>query len=237
MTEQELDRIMRRVLIDSLKADEERDGNDQGPSFEPSSGYKRRIRAMLADPLGWLRRRQRPAWRRAVRKAAMIALVCLVAFGGTMAFSHTARAAVVRWVAEWSGNRIEYRYTGEQNAEPLPQYEITELPDGYVETERVASPALVDVVYENSNGEVIGFTYIFMYEGAQSNFTLNDDDVFDVMVDQMNGKFIESRVPGNTNTLAWIDTDRNIHFMIDGCFACEELLHMAESISLCKPLN
>ena len=48
MTEQELDRIMRRVLIDSLKMDDEKAEKDQGPSFEPTSRYKRRMRAMLA---------------------------------------------------------------------------------------------------------------------------------------------------------------------------------------------
>ena len=133
MTEQELDRIMRRVLIDSLKMEDERDEKDQAPSFEPTSRYKRRMRAMLADPLSWLHRREHPLWQRVARRVAIILFTCAVAFGGVMVFSPTARAAVARWVVEWYENNIVYLYTGEQNTEVLPQYEITELPEGYVE--------------------------------------------------------------------------------------------------------
>ena len=62
MTEQELDRIMRRVLIDSLKIDDERAEKGQAPSFKPTSRYKRRMRAMLTDPLSWLHRQEHPRW-------------------------------------------------------------------------------------------------------------------------------------------------------------------------------
>ena len=56
MTDQELDRIMRRVLIDSMKPEEERE--DNGPVFAPSLRHRRRMRAMLANPSGWLRGRE-----------------------------------------------------------------------------------------------------------------------------------------------------------------------------------
>lgn len=237
MTEQELDHIMRRVLIDSLKMDAEKIEEGQRLSFKPTSRYKRRMRTMLADPLRWLRRQVQPRWQQIALQVAIIWLTCIVVFGGVMAFSPKARAVVIRWFMEWYENRIVYRYTGEQNSEPLPQYEITELPDGYVETERYAFPAFVAVTYEDQNGNAIYFDYVFMYEGAQTNFVLNDDVVFDVMVNQMNGQFIESRIPGNLNSLAWIDTGQNIQFTIDGCFEYDELLHIAESISLCKTTN
>lgn len=237
MTEQELDRIMRRVLIDSLKMDDERTEKNQAPSFEPTSRYKRRMRAMLADPLSWLHRQEHPRWQQAARRIAIILLICVLVFGGTMAFSPTARAAVVRWVMERYGNHITYLYTGEQNAEALPQYEITELPDGYVETERDTSPGLVSVTYENQDGDVIYFDYSFMHQGSQTIFILNEDDVCDVMVNHMDGQFFESHIPGNQNLLAWIDPGLNIHFTIGGCYDLDILLHMAESIYLYKMTN
>ena len=59
MTDQELDRIMERVLIDSLKLDWEKAAQEEIP-FEPSSQHQRQMRAMLANPLRWVRRRERP---------------------------------------------------------------------------------------------------------------------------------------------------------------------------------
>ena len=96
MTEQELDRIMHRVLLDSMKAEAEQAGEDQGPSFEPTARHKRQMRAMLEDPRRWLRRRERPLWRRAAQRAAVILLMCILAFGGVMAFSP----------AVWKQNRL-----------------------------------------------------------------------------------------------------------------------------------
>ena len=122
MTDQELDRIMRRVLIDSMKPGEERAGEDNSPVFAPSRRHKRRMRAMLANPSGWLRGRERPLWRQAVRRAAVFLVVCGMTLAGVMAFSPAARMAMVRWVVERSGNDIDYVYSGEQSPEALPQY-------------------------------------------------------------------------------------------------------------------
>ena len=151
--------------------------------------------------------------------------------------SSTARATVVYWVVECYKNSIIYRYRGEQSTEELPQYEILGLSDGYIETVRDIAPELVAVTYENQNGDIIYFDYSFMYQGTQTYFVLNDDDVLDVMVNQMDGKFIESHIPGKLNCLTWIVPDLNIQFSIERCFDFDSVLHMAESVSLCKVLK
>ena len=235
MTDQELDRIMRRVLIDSMKLEEEGEGN--GPVFEPSLRHRRRMRAMLANPLGWLRGRERPLWRQAVRRAAVFLVVCGMTLAGAMAFSPAARTAMVRWVVERSGNDIDYVYSGEQSPEALPQYEIKALPEGFVETERDVLPGLEVVIYENESGDILYLDYIYMRQGALTSFDTSDADVFDVTVGQLSGTFFKARTPGNMNTLRWIDPDLNIHFSVDGCFDLDDLLHIAESVSLCKTPN
>ena len=237
MTDQELDRIMRRVLIDSMKSGEERAGEDNSPVFAPSRRHKRRMRAMLANPSGWLRGRERPLWRQAVRRAAVCLVVCGMTLAGAMAFSPAARTAMVRWVVERPGNDIDYVYSGEQSTEPLPQYEITALPEGFVETERDVLPGRVDVIYENPSGDVIWLSYVFMRQGALTSFDTTDANAFDVTVNQLPGIFFEARTPGNLNTLRWIDPDLNMHFIVDGCFDLDVLLHIAESVSLCKTPN
>ena len=103
---------------------------------------------------------------------------------------------------------------------------------------RDTAPGLVAVTYENDEGDVIYFDYSFIHQGAQTDFIFaQGDTVFDVMVNQQAGKFFKSNISGNQNTLTWIDLDLNIHFSLDGCFDLKEILHMAESISLCKITN
>ncbi len=234
MTEQELERIMRRVLIDSLKIDDERAEKGQAPSFKPTSRYKRRMRTMLTDPLSWLHRQEHPRWQQIARRVAIILIACIVAIGGIVAISPTARATVIRWIVEWYENNIDYRFMGGQNTEALPQYEITDLPDGYVETVRDTAPGLVAVTYENQTGDVIYLNYACMHQGTLSSFDTENADVFDIRVNHLDGKFFRSRTPENLNTLTWIDPDQNLQFIVDGRIEYDALLHIAGSISLCK---
>ena len=59
MTDQELDTLMRRVLLDSLKLDAESAASGE-LVFEPTPRYQRQMAAMVKDPLKWERRRARP---------------------------------------------------------------------------------------------------------------------------------------------------------------------------------
>ena len=132
MTDQELDTLMRRVLLDSLKLDLEGATGNELP-FEPTPRYQRQMTAMLADPLKWARKRARPVWKKAIQKVAVILLVFSLSLGSLMAVSPTVRAAVVRWVTEWYETHIIYRYSGEDILGEMPHYDISELPHGYTE--------------------------------------------------------------------------------------------------------
>ena len=150
MTDRELDRMMQHVLLDAIKRDCEKETDDV-PAFKPTRHYQRQIAAMLKDPLKWERRRARPLWKNVAQKAAVILLVFSLSLGSLMAVSPTVRAAVVRWVTEWYETHIVYRYSGEQIIGEMPQYEITDLPEGYIEDERVNWPSYVSVVYQNKD--------------------------------------------------------------------------------------
>ncbi len=236
MTDQELDRLIRRALVDSMRREEDTAADD-GPAFQPSARYRRQTRAMLADPAGWARRRQRPLWLRAARQAAMLLLTCALAFGCIMAVSPTARAAVTNWAVEWYEAHIIYRFSGEQSGETLPRYEIRDLPEGYKEVERNTSPGMAVVSYESQSGDVIYFTYSFMHSGSLMDTSLEGDDVMDISVGHMDGYFIQSHTPGNFNSLTWFDPDQNIQFSIDGCLSLDDILHIANGVYLCNMTN
>ena len=88
MTDQELDQMMRRALLDAA-AQEAEALPQEPPELSPRHG--RSMRAMLRDPLAWARSRRRPALRTAARHAAArpAAAVLLVL---------VLSAAVLRWV-------------------------------------------------------------------------------------------------------------------------------------------
>lgn len=239
MTDQELDTLMRRVLLDSLKLNlEGATGNEL--SFEPTPRYQRQMTAMLADPLKWARKRARPIWKKVIQKVAVILLVFSLSLGSLMAASPTVRAAVIRWVTEWYETHITYRYSGEQITDEMPQYEITDLPEGYVEAkgERVEWPSYVSIIYRNQsddNAQWIYLRYIYMQQGTISNFEIENADVQPVTVNGLDGQLYLARNPEQSDsTITWIDPDKNILFAVDAALDANDILHIAESVSLMK---
>ena len=235
MTDRELDRMMQHVLLDAIKRDCEKETDDV-PAFKPTRHYQRQMAAMLSDPLKWARKRARPIWKSALQKVAMILLVFTLSLGSLMAVSPTVRAAVVRWVTEWYETHIVYRYSGEQIIGEMPQYEITDLPEGYIEDERVNWPSYVSVVYQNKDtGKTIYLDCTYMQQGSASDYVTDGVEVVSVIVNGFSGQlFLTDDWENKWNTITWIDAERNLQFEIDANVNRDVILHMAESVSLVK---
>jgi len=232
MTDQELDTMMRRVLVDSIKLDLE--AEDEEVVFKPSPQHQRQMRAMLKDPLKWASKKSRPIWKVIVQKVAMILLIISLGFGTVMVSSPTARAAFVQWFLEWYETHIVYRYTGEYTPDKMLQYGIAELPDGFVESERTQLEGIVSTTYENGTGDAIYFDYVFMTQGVADIFYTDDSVTFEVTVNHMKGQYFEAKSLGEFNTITWIDTKHDIQFNISSTLDYVGILHMAESVSLGK---
>ena len=235
MTDRELDRMMQHVLLDAIKRDCEKETDDV-PAFKPTRHYQRQIAAMLSDPLKWARKRARPIWKSALQKVAMILLVFTLSLGSLMAVSPTVRATVVRWVTEWYETHIVYRYSGEQITGEMPQFEITDLPEGYIEDERVNWPSYVSVVYQNKDTDkTIYLDCTFMQQGSASDYVTDGVEVVPVTVNGLSGQlFLTDDWENKWNTITWIDAERNLQFEIDANVNRDVILHMAESVSLVK---
>lgn len=222
MTDQELDQMMRRALLDAA-AQEAEALPQEPPELSPRHG--RSMRAMLRDPLAWARSRRRPALRTAARHAAAVLVTV----------SPQVQADITRWVAEQTGNVLDFQFRGDSPAQPIPQYQITALPEGYVETERTDALDAGNVTYKNSDGDTILLSYTYMYDGALHRFILNDTDTMsDIRVSGMPGKLILSTEEKNFNRILWIDAAQNLQFTISAAAEESVIIAMAESISLCN---
>ena len=222
---------------DSFAADAESTASGE-LTFEPTARYQRQMAAMLKDPLKWERRRARPLWKNVAQKAAVILLVFSLSLGSLMAVSPTVRAAVVRWVTEWYETHVVYRFSGEQLSGEMPQYEITNLPEGYVEDERVDWPTYISIIYRKANDENapwIYLRYVYMQQGTVNNIGTEGADIIPVTVNGIEGQLYLARNPDESDsTITWIDPDKNIAFVVDAALDADSILHIAESVSLVK---
>ena len=88
MTDQELDRMLRRALLDAADQEAQTPPETEVPLSE---GHRRRMREMLRDPLLWFRLRNPYPWRTVARRAAVVLWVWW-----------TTKAASARsWLRDW----------------------------------------------------------------------------------------------------------------------------------------
>lgn len=146
------------------------------------------------------------------------------------------QADITRWVAEQTGNVLDFQFRGDSPAQPIPQYQITALPEGYVETERTDSLDAGNVTYKNSDGDMILLDYAYMQDGALHRIILNDTDTMsDIRVSGMPGKLILSTEEKSFDCILWIDAAQNLQFTITAAAEKSVIIAMAESVSLYDP--
>lgn len=131
MTENRFDALLRDALLDANWLECRTVWEEaEEPDFSPT--YLRWRRDLLADPFGFVKRKLRPVWVRALRMAACIVLISAVALGTLMAVSPTVRAAVLNWLREISGNYMTYTSGQSAQTDALPSnWRITWLPEGW----------------------------------------------------------------------------------------------------------
>lgn len=232
MTDQELDQLMRRVLLDAAAQYEQEE--NQTLEFHASGRYQQEIQKMLRDPLLWAKRRSHPIWKKTLHRVAAVFLVVFIGLGGAMAISPTVRAAVIQWITEWYETHIVYRYSGEDIQGEMPQYEITGLPEGYREKSRNIGSAAVSIVYENEKYDLIYLDYTFMQDGAANLIVTEGFQMEDVLVNGCEGTLFVPDDPQDMSSLTWIDQEENIQFTLNAALSQNDILHIAEMISLVK---
>ena len=189
---------------------------------------------MLKNPLSWAKKRSWPLWEMVLRRVAVAVLVITISFGGVMAFSPTARAAVIQWVVEWYETHIVYRHFGEMLDGEMPHYDISGLGNDYMETGRIVSDQAVSVLYENEQGGIVCFDYNYLQDNSIGIFDPNENQVIEVTINQADGLLFVPDDPEAMLTITWIDEHANMQFTIIGNLDEKEIIRIAESIRIRK---
>ena len=106
----------------------------------------------------------------------------------------------------------------------IPQYTITDLPDGYFEDleQNISEDDFACKVYYN----------------AESDRSTADTENIAVTVNGLKGEmFLTDDWENTRNTITWFDPQTNIQFSLNANVSQDDILHIAESVSLLKTEN
>lgn len=236
MNDQELDNAIRSALLDAAARDFDEAQEQVDPAASPSPRHQKEMRAMLRDPLRWARSRTQRARYAPLGWAAVFLLAALLGLSVLIQFIPTAQADEQHWYIEWEDStHLTFHYTGEYPNKALPHYEITALPDGFEEVDRFDHSPLIQIVYQDADGNKIIFTYHFLIKSSKTFYSLNEQDFVEpIQVDGMPGLFLGSHNPDYFQEITWIDEEACIQLSIRALLSKEDILRMARSLSLVK---
>jgi len=172
------------------------------------------------------------------RYAAAIILLILFTGGVVLAVDTEARASFFDWVKRVYENSIVYEFFGGAQEEGLPNYELGWVPEGYEAVDVYRDEMAYSAVYMKVDDANAGFVfdYNFMHGGTLTEL-IGDMSKYEhktVEVNGMVGDYYHSLIDGETNNLIWINEETEIIFSLNGYLSETDMLHMAESIFLCK---
>ena len=94
MTDENLDKLMRKVLIDALRM-EWSDALNESPTMSTTKEFQHQMKVMLRDPFAWYHKKTRPLWKKVLQTVATVVLVISLSFGTLMVTSPNARASIL----------------------------------------------------------------------------------------------------------------------------------------------
>lgn len=233
MTEQRENELLRDILLDAAAKEfaTELSGTDH---VETSIRFQKSMRQLCSAPVRWMKRRQRPLWKKIINTAATILLVCVLSLGMLMLVSPRIYAAVVNWIAVQYENAVSYHFGGEPDGSQMRDYKITYFPDGYsTRGEIVQVPGdftdATSTVYHNGAGQNLLFEYFPMESSTAMMCYTGNMTVTDVVVNGQPGQLYISQEESESSAVVWMNERDNMCFCVDGFLNGDELLRVAES--------
>ena len=228
MTDQALDSMLRRVLLD-VDCQQYGEAIDELPECDFSPAFEKKMKKLI-------RRADHPIRYRVAQAVACLLLAALLSGCTALAISPEVRAAFVGWVREVYETWFVYRYTGEE--QPTLEdtvYLPTWVPEGYAEIVSPQTGTFVRTQYENSAKELLTVSYVKGTETLSLNVEWEGAVVQQTSVGHLTADLYLNPDDG-PNILVWTDLDKDVAFWITAPLTAEELVQVAESIQESDPI-
>ena len=166
--------------------------------------------------------------RRSLRPLQLVAavLAVILLLGALLiAVSPTVRAAVLSWTRTVFSDGVRYEFHEASAAPDFARYGLTELPQGFFETERTGSGAYGQVTYSGPEGMLV-LIWLPMqdHNQVQIETQVQEPPVESLTVQGCHAEYVDG-------VLLWFDEERGLVFLLSGSQDRASLIDLAESCS------
>lgn len=220
MTEQALDDLARRVMLDAVRR-EHGDLMEELPEHTFSPAFERRMKKLV---------RRHSLRHKVLRAAACLLLAAFLSGCAVLAVSPEAREVFTGWVREVYETSFVYRFPEtDQKAPARVLYRPACIPAGFETEKEIVTHDMVTLVYKNNAGELLFFSSSLSGSSPVIQIVRDGTEMYkQASVNGMPAELYLDRDEGEANILIWTDEEGTI-FWISSALGETELLRIAES--------
>lgn len=224
MTDQALDSMLRRVLLD-VDCQQYGEAIDELPECDFSPAFEKKMQKLI-------RRADHPIRYRVAQAVACLLLAVLLSGCTVLAISPEAREAFVGWVREVYEMCFVYHFTGEGQVSPENAvYCPTWVPDGYELITEPKEEKISTAIYANTKDDTIAFVCCRVSESTTIQVGRDGHEISQsVFVGDIPADLYIDQDENEASILVWWDEMKGLLFEISAPLTGEELIKIAESV-------
>ena len=219
--------FLRQAVIDCVHREAEEfaamETPDEAEIASSSRAKKTRDLCLREDRRERFRRKTIPRLRR-MTVAAAVALSILT---GSMLAYPAVRAAVADVFVEWFDQFTQFTGMGAESSSTDKKWELSIVPSGYVEVDRVEGDSRATVRYENKSGELL----LFAYQQTTGTIGVDNEDMIHRthFMDDVTYDIFESQDIKKPSSIVW--DSEGYMFSLSSFESVDTLLEMAFSVT------
>ena len=238
MTDERFDGLLRLSLQKAARADLS-SAMEQEEDVTFNSAYLKQKEKMLSEPFRYAKKTVESKGKKLVKRVASV-LLALLAIGGIwLSVDSEARAAVESWIITVSEEfGFVYRFAGSADAEELPEYSLSWIPEGYQPIDLSQSRHSYSALYQRRDDIMSGFGFGYFLNDLNGTWYISlqpETDAYIVETIEINGKPADLYLctdGSETSNLIWLSEDETVVFELNGFLTREELIRIAEGVTL-----
>ena len=177
-----------------------------------------------------IQKTKHPTLYRFLRTAACFILILTIGFVSVITVNAEAREFIEGWVKEQYKSFSRYFFPNDAEPNEPVKYQLGWLPDDCEFVTSFEIDGGETYIYTDEQETLIHFTYISETNNTQAFVSSDGYVTKSVLVSGYPGDLYLANNPNDTSTIVWINTEKNVLYIVSGDFNAEELIKIAESI-------
>ncbi len=165
-------------------------------------------------------------WHFPLSKHAVAIIAVIVVLSTTVFSVEAIREPIVKFFVEVYETYIEYTFEGDKSETITKEYRLSDVPDGFTQTDYFKEDAIISATYKNENGDTIAFKQSVTTDTALSV----DNEHLAIEIVEVAGREVRLHTDDDVIVAIWLEDTYMFEIFCNGNFDKEIMIALIEAV-------